>query len=77
MDTHPQQAENIPLDQDLAAVVRAIDPILEELVDGATKGALYGEDLIDIAVRIRTILHEAVARQSGVAAAAIPQAEQR
>jgi hypothetical protein len=66
METHPQKAEDMPLDTGLSAVVRTIDPILDELVDGAIKGALNGDDLVDIATRIRTILHEAVARQDSV-----------
>lgn len=65
MDTHPQKGEDIPThDGDLAMVVRAIDPILEELVDGSIKGALKGEDLVDIAERIRSILHDAVGRRA-------------
>lgn len=64
METHPQKAEDMPLgNADLSALVRTIDPILDQLVDGAVKGALHGDDLVDIAVRIRAILHEAVARQ--------------
>ena len=62
METHPQKAEDMPLGADLSAVVRTIDPILDQLIDGATKGALHGDDLVDIATRIRNILHEAVAR---------------
>ena len=64
METHPQKAEDMPLgDGDLSTVVRIIDPILDQLYDGAIKGALHADDLVDIATRIRTILHEAVARR--------------
>jgi hypothetical protein len=64
METHPQKAEDMPIgDGDLTVVVRTIDPILDQLFDGAMKGALHADDLVDIATRIRTILHEAVARQ--------------
>ena len=64
MDTHPQKADDIlPRKPDLASVARAIDPVLDELIDGALKGALYGDDLVTIAGRIRDILHEAVRRQ--------------
>ena len=64
METHPQKAEDMPIgDGDLSTVVRTIDPILDQLYDGAIKGALHADDLVDIANRIRTILHEAVARQ--------------
>jgi hypothetical protein len=65
METHPQKAEDMPIGDDLAVVVRTIDPILDQLIDGAVKGALHADDLVDIAVRIRRILHEAVARQPG------------
>jgi len=65
MDTHPQKAEDMPLGDDLSAVVRTIDPILDQLFDGAIKGALQADDLVDIANRIRAILHEAVARGGG------------
>ena len=72
METHPQKAEDMPIgDGDLTAVVRTIDPILDQLFDGAIKGALHADDLVDIAQRIRTILHEAVARR-GVPAPAGP-----
>jgi hypothetical protein len=64
METHPQKAEDMPLgDGDLSTLVRTIDPILDQLYDGAIKGALHADDLVDIATRIRTILHEAVARR--------------
>ena len=64
METHPQKAEDMPLgDGDLSTLVRTIDPILDQLYDGAMKGALHADDLVDIATRIRTILHEAVARK--------------
>jgi len=64
METHPQKAEDMPIgDGDLSTVVRTIDPILDQLYDGAIKGALHADDVVDIANRIRTILHEAVARQ--------------
>ena len=66
METHPQKAEDMPIGNgDLTVVVRTIDPILDQLFDGAIKGALHADDLVDIATRIRTILHEAVARQGG------------
>ena len=55
----------MPLGQgDLEGVVRTIDPILDQLIDGAIKGALRADDLVDIATRIRAVLHEAVARQA-------------
>jgi len=64
METHPQKAEDMPTGSaDLSALVRTIEPILDQLIDGAFKGALHADDLVDIAVRIRTILHDAVARQ--------------
>jgi len=64
METHPQKAEDMPLgDGDLSTLARTIDPILDQLYDGAMKGALHADDLVDIATRIRTILHEAVARK--------------
>jgi hypothetical protein len=64
METHPQKAEDMPIGSaDLSAVVRTIDPIIDQLIDGAVKGALHADDLVDIGVRIRTVLHEAVARQ--------------
>lgn len=65
METHPQKAEDMTPGEDLSSVVRTIDPILDQLYDGAIKGALKGDELIDIANRIRTILHEAVARRGG------------
>jgi hypothetical protein len=73
METHPQKAQDMPLGSgDLATVVRTVDPILDQLIDGAIKGALHADDLVDIATRIRTILHEAVAdaglRREGPAA---------
>jgi hypothetical protein len=71
METHPQKAEDMPLGgDDLVAVVRTVDPILDQLVDGAMKGALHADDLVDIATRIRTILHEAVARRGGAVSGA-------
>ncbi len=72
METHPQKAEDMPIGSaDLSAVVRTIDPIIDQLIDGAVKGALHADDLVDIGVRIRTVLHEAVATQHpGVAPAA-------
>jgi hypothetical protein len=64
VETHPQQAEDMPIgNADLSALVRTIDPVLDQLIDGAVKGALHADDVVDIAVRIRSILHEAVARQ--------------
>jgi hypothetical protein len=64
METHPQKAEDMPIGStDLSAVVRTIDPIIDQLIEGAVKGALHADDLVDIGVRIRTVLHEAVARQ--------------
>ena len=64
METHPQKAEDMPIGSgDLADVVRTIDPIIVELIDGAVKGALHADDLVDIAVRIRSILHRAAAEQ--------------
>jgi hypothetical protein len=51
-------------DADLSALARTIDPILDQLIDGAMKGELHGDDLVDIATRIRAILHEAVARRA-------------
>jgi hypothetical protein len=73
METHPQKAEDMPLgDGDVSTLVRTIDPILDQLYDGAIKGALHADDLVDIATRIRTILHAAAARQSTVRAAAGP-----
>ncbi len=63
METHPQKAEDMSLGDDLSTVVRTVDPILDQFYDGAIKGALKADDLIDIANRIRAILHEAVARR--------------
>jgi hypothetical protein len=64
VETHPQQAEDMPIgNADLSALVRTIDPVLDQLIDGAVKGALHADDVVDIAVRIRSVLHEAVARQ--------------
>ena len=64
METHPQKAEDMPIGSaDLSAVVRTIEPIIDQLIDGAVKGALHADDLVDIGDRIRTVLHEAVARQ--------------
>jgi len=64
VETHPQMAEDMPIgDADLSALVRTIDPIIDQLIDGAVKGALHADDLVDIGVRIRSTLHEAVARQ--------------
>jgi hypothetical protein len=77
MDTHPQKADKIfPRKPDLTSVARAIDPVLDELIDGALKGALYGDDLVTIAERIRDILHEAVRRQDkeAVPGEAVPHA---
>lgn len=71
METHPQKAEDMPIESgDLGTVVRTIDPILDQLIDGAIKGALHADDLVDIATRIRTILHEAVAKGAHAAAGA-------
>ena len=78
METHPQKAEDMPVDSgDIADVVRTLDPIIDQLIDGAVKGALHADDLVDIAVRIRSILHQAAAAQqpgaggaAGLAAAA-------
>jgi hypothetical protein len=65
METHPQKAEDMPIgDGDVSTLVRTIDPILDQLYDGAIKGALHADDLVDIATRIRKILHAAAARQS-------------
>ena len=64
METHPRKAKDMSIGSaDLSAVVRTIDPILDQLIEGVIKGALYGDDLVDIATRIRSVLHEAVARQ--------------
>jgi hypothetical protein len=72
METHPQQAEDMPIESgDIADVVRTIDPILDQLIDGALKGALHADDLVDIAVRIRSILHQAAGgRRVGTGGAA-------
>jgi hypothetical protein len=69
METHPQKAEDMAIGADLSALVRTIDPILDQLIDGALKGALHADDLVDIATRIRTVLHEAVASRGGGRAA--------
>jgi hypothetical protein len=66
MDTHPRSAKDAEdtgpeiADGDLAAIVRTIDPILLRMIDGVQKGSLGAVELIDIAVRIRTVLHDAV-----------------
>lgn len=63
METHPQKAEDMQVGE-LDSLVRAINPILDQLIDGAIKGELHGDDLVDIANRIRGTLQEAVARRS-------------
>ena len=54
METHPRKAKDMSIGSaDLSAVVRTIDPILDQLIEGVIKGALYADDLVDIATRIR------------------------
>lgn len=70
MDTHPRSAADAEdtrtaiASGDLAAVARTIDPILLGMIEGVQKGSLGAVELVDIAVRIRTILQDAV-RRSG------------
>jgi len=63
METHPQKAQDMPIEE-LDSLVRTINPILDQLIEGAIKGELHGDDLVDIATRIRATLQEAVARRS-------------
>ena len=66
MDTHPRSANDAEDTReaiaggDLAAVVRTIDPILLRMIEAIQKGTVGTVELVDIAVRIRTILHDAV-----------------
>ena len=66
MDTHPRSARAAEHTQaenaggDLATLVRTIDPILLRMIEGIQKGTVGTVELVDIAVRIRTILHDAV-----------------
>ena len=66
MDTHPRSAKDAEdtreaiADGDLATVVRTIDPILLRMIEAIQKGTVGTVELVDIAVRIRTILHDAV-----------------
>ena len=79
METHPQKAEDMPIESaDISAVVRTIDPLLDQLIDGAVKGALHADDLVDIAVRIRSVLHQAAAaQQAGAGRSAAPASPAR
>ncbi|NLD54324.1 MAG: hypothetical protein GX652_06650 [Burkholderiaceae bacterium] len=66
MDTHPRSAKDAEdtrgqiASGDLPTLVRTIDPILLRLIEGVQKGTVGTVELVDIAVRIRTILHDAV-----------------
>ena len=66
MDSHPRSAnyaedtEEAVASGDLATLVRTIDPILLRMIEGVQKGTVGTVELVDIAVRIRTILHDAV-----------------
>jgi hypothetical protein len=66
MDTHPRSAEDAEDTRaqiaggDLATLVRTIDPILLRMIEAVQKGTVGTVELVDIAVRIRTILHDAV-----------------
>lgn len=66
MDTHPRSAKDAEDTRakiaagDLSALVRTIDPILLRMIEAVQKGTVGTVELVDIAVRIRTILHDAV-----------------
>ena len=77
MDTHPRSADDAEDTRaeiaagDLATVVRTIDPILLRLIEGVQKGTVGKVELVDIAVRIRTILQDAVRNSRSVAQEAL------